>query len=94
MSESKEGKEVICILGQDWGNDNLITGECLWNKIIFYNFKDKQYYLRSFTNSSKRGGDGKKLRKSRINGWYVDLSTMGAPREFWDYLKENLEDYK
>ena len=86
MSESKEGKEVIYILGQDWGSR--------WNKIIFYNFKDGQYYLRSFTKSSKRNGDGKELEKSRVDGWYVDLSTMGAPREFWDYLKENLEDYK
>ena len=85
INESKEGKEVIYILGQDWGSG--------WNRVIFYNFKDRQYYLRSFTKSSKRNGDGKELRKSRMNGWYVDLSTMGAPREFWDYLKENLEDY-
>ena len=91
FTESKEDKEVICALGQDWGNEYLITGECSWNKIIVYDSREKQYYLRSFTKMWKRG-DGKELIKSRINGWYVDLSTMGAPREFWDYLKNKLSD--
>ena len=91
FTESKEDKEVICALGQDWGNEYLITGECSWNKIIVYDSREKQYYLRSFAKGSKRG-DGKELIKSRVNGWYVDLSTMGAPREFWDYLKNKLSD--
>ena len=91
FTESKEDKEVICVLGQDWGNEYLTTGDCCWNKIIFYDSREKQYYLRSFTKMWKRG-DGKELKKSRVNGWYVDLSTMGAPREFWDYLKNKLSD--
>ena len=91
FTESKEDKEVICALGQDWGNEYLTTGECSWNKVIFYDSREKQYYLRSFAKGSKRG-DGKELKKSRINGWYVDLSTMGAPREFWDCLKHKLSD--
>ena len=91
FTESIEDKEVICVLGQDWGNEYLITGECSWNKIIFYDSREKQYYLRSFTKMWKRG-DGKDLKKSRVNGWYVDLSTMGAPKEFWDYLKNKLSD--
>lgn len=91
FTESKEDKEIICVLGQDWGNQYLTTGECCWNKVIFYDSREKQYYLRSFADGSKRG-DGKELEKSRVNGWYVDLSTMGAPREFWDCLKNKLSD--
>lgn len=89
LTESKEEKEAICVLGQDWDNEYLTTGECCWNKIIFYDFREEQYYLRSFAKGRKRG-DGKELKESRINGWYIDLSTMGAPREFWDYLKDKL----
>ena len=95
-SESNENKEVICVLGQDWTNEYLATGKCLWNKIIFYDSKEEQYYLRSFTLQNKRTGDNtqesKILDNSRVDGWFVDLSTMGAPREFWDYLKDNLKD--
>ena len=89
-TESKENKEVICVLGQDWENKYLTTGECLWNKIIFYDSKEEHYYLRSFAAQSKRGS--KILDNSRVNGWFIDLSTMGAPREFWDYLKDNLKN--
>ena len=91
FTESIEDKEVIFVLGEDGNNEYLTTGECRWNKIIFYDSREKQYYLRSFTKMWKRG-DGKELKKSRINGWYVDLSTMGSTREFWDYLKNKLSD--
>ena len=91
LTESIEDKEVICVLGEDRNNEYLTTRECCWNKIIFYDSREKQYYLRSFTKTCKRR-DGKELIKSRVNGWYVDLSTMGATREFWDYLKHKLSE--
>tara|TARA_B100001093_G_C26809871_1_gene1007105 strand:+ start:920 stop:1573 length:654 start_codon:yes stop_codon:yes gene_type:complete len=90
--ESKENKKVICVLGQDWDNNYLTTGICLWNKIIFYDSKEEQYYLRSFASQNIRTADNKLLDNSKVAGWYIDLSTLGAPSQFWEYLKDNLKE--
>ena len=46
-SESNENKEVICVLGQDWTNEYLATGNCLWNKIIFYDSEHSLFSISS-----------------------------------------------
>jgi len=86
--ESIKNKKIICLMGQDWKGEYLTTGECEWNKIIFYDSEEKQYYLRSFAKQDKRTYDNKELDQSQIRGWYIDFSTLNAPAEFWDYLKD------
>lgn len=90
--ENIDNKEIICLMGQDWNKEYNETGECLWNKIVIFDKKDNYYYLRSFAKTELRGGDNKKLDPSRCLGWYIDYSTISAPAEFWDNLKDNLKD--
>jgi len=87
--ESIDNKKIICLLGQDWEDEYKTTGECIWYKIVFYDPVDEQYYLRNFHNEPIRY-DGRRLDPSHIEGWYVDLSTINAPAEFWLTLRDIL----
>jgi hypothetical protein len=92
IKENIENKRIICLMGQDWNGEYHKTGECLWYKIVIYDKKDNYYYLRSFAKSPKRGGDNKPLYPSRMEGWYIDYSTISAPAEFWSHLKIQLKE--
>ena len=87
-NESIENKKIICVIGEDWKKEYYITGTCCWNKIVFYDSNEKQYYLRHFAQTNIRGWDQKQLNESQTQGWYIDLSTLNAPAEFWDLLKK------
>ena len=76
------------MIGEDWKKEYYITGSCFWNKIILYDSNEKQYYLRHFAQTNIRGWDQKQLNESQTQGWYIDLSTLNAPAEFWDLLKK------
>ena len=89
--ENTDNKEIICLMGQDKSNEYNITGECLWYKIVIYDKCDNYYYLRSFAKISIRGGDKKPLYPSRMEGWYIDYSTISAPAEFWSHLKDHFK---
>jgi len=91
IKENIEDREIICLMGQDREKEYNTTGECLWYKIVMYDKRDNYYYLRSFSKRSFRGGDKKLLDPSRMNGWYIDYSTISAPAEFWSYLKVQLK---
>jgi len=86
--EQIDDKEIICLMGQDWSNEYDTTGECMWYKIVIYDKITNYYYLRSFAKTPFRSGDKKPLEPSRIEGWYVDYSTISAPAEFWVKLKD------
>jgi hypothetical protein len=90
--ESIRNKNIICLVGQDWNEEYKTTGLCTWYKIIFYDSVDRQYYLRSFSSKNIRWWDKKILESSHAEGWYTDYSTLNAPAEIWDYLKDNLKD--
>ena len=86
--ESTKDKKIICLSGNTESHF-LKTGEW-WCKIIYYDSHEKQYYLRNFT--KLKSYDNKILTPSQTEGWFIDFSTLNAPAEFWDYLKDNLED--
>ena len=56
-----------------------------------YDKKDNYYYLRSFSKDLVRGGDKKQLDPSRMDGWYIDYSTVGASAGYGSYLKVKLK---
>lgn len=90
-TEILDDKVLIVSMGEDWKNTYQKEKVCMWNKVVFYNKSDKQFYLRSYTTISERK-DGTILKSAIEKDWYVDLSTIRAPSEFWQYLKENLEN--
>ena len=90
-TETLDDKVLIVSTGEDWKNTYEKEKVCMWNKVVFYNKSDKQFYLRSYTTISERK-DGAILKSAIEKDWYVDLSTIRAPSEFWQYLKENLEN--
>ena len=90
-TETLADKVLIVSMGEDWKNTYEKEKVCMWNKVVFYNKSDKQFYLRSYTTISERK-DGAILKSAIEKDWYVDLSTIRAPSEFWQYLKENLEN--
>jgi len=90
-NESIDNKNIVCLMGQDWCNEYETTGVCIWYKIVLYDSVEKHYYLRNFTTKEKRSADDKVLTPSHKEGWYVDLSTLCAPAEFWLTLRDILK---
>ena len=90
-TETLNDKVLIFSQGEDWSYTYEKEKVCSYNKAIFYNTTDKQYYLRSYSNENVRH-DKTVLKSAIADGWFVDLSTIQASSEFWQHLKENLKN--
>lgn len=71
--------------------------ETPWIKGCLYNHSEDTYYLRSI-HQEQHVGDyrtaigtkRKQLKKSKIDGWFIDDSTLSADYSFWKSLKRIL----